>query len=238
MNEFTKTCPKCGSEQTYSYKRSFLVAIKKNSLCWNCSSKKSSKVIDRSLWKTEQFKNNAKIKAKNQWKENRDKMLMILKSLSYRKKCSLTHKKMWKNKDYNERMRKIHKSDEYRKKLRERTLNFVRSKINGKLMSYSKTACDFIDGLNIKNGWNLKHALNNNFEEHQVAGYLLDGYDKHKNIVFEYDEPYHYDVFGNLKKKDVYRQNIILKEIQPFEFWRYDEQRKKLYNVISKKELT
>ena len=52
-------------------------------------------------------------------------------------------------------------------------------------------------------------------------------YDKEKNIVVEYDEPRHYDRYGNLRKKDVDRMNEIQHHLQ-CEFWRYNEKTKTL----------
>lgn len=95
---------------------------------------------------------------------------------------------------------------------------------------YSKEACDFIDKLNIEMNWNLQHALNGG--EITVGPYYLDGYDKEKNIVFEYDEIKHYlDPINNvLNEKDLIRQNNIIK-ILNCEFYRYNKYIGKLYKV-------
>ena len=55
--------------------------------------------------------------------------------------------------------------------------------------------------------------------------------DKDKNIVFEYDEPHHYDVYDNLKSSDVKRQNNLIEKINPILFLRYDERNKRLYDA-------
>lgn len=44
------------------------------------------------------------------------------------------------------------------------------------------------------------------------------------DIQPEYDEPRHYDGFGNLKNKDIDRMKII-KDNLKCEFWRYNEKR-------------
>jgi hypothetical protein len=89
---------------------------------------------------------------------------------------------------------------------------------NGKF--FNKIACDYLNALNEQNGWNLQHALNGG--EAIVYGYSVDGYDKNKNIVVEYDEFRHYDRNGNLKLKDIERMNRIINHIN-CEFYRFNE---------------
>jgi len=60
--------------------------------------------------------------------------------------------------------------------------------------------------------------------------YYLDGYDKEKNVILEYDGQYHKK--PNQKQKDLIRQKNIISAIHPKKFWRYDFINKKLHNVI------
>ena len=90
---------------------------------------------------------------------------------------------------------------------------------------FNPEACRYIDELSLKMGWNLQHAKRGG--EFRVGGYLLDGYDKNKNIVVEYDEPAHYDVRGNLKQKDIDRMNTIV-QYMGCQFYRYNEKLKEL----------
>jgi len=94
---------------------------------------------------------------------------------------------------------------------------------NGK--SYNKNGCEYLDQFSKENGWNIQHAMNGG--EKQISGYSVDGYDSERNIVIEYDEPAHYDGFGNLKKNDVERMNRIIKE-QKCKFYRYNEKTQQL----------
>ncbi len=73
--------------------------------------------------------------------------------------------------------------------------------------NYTSKACKIIDEIGKKYGYNFQHAENGG--EHQVESYFLDGYDIDKNIGIEIDEPNHYDSLGNLKPKDVERQERI-----------------------------
>lgn len=65
-----------------------------------------------------------------------------------------------------------------------------------------------------------------------MLGYFVDAYDKDKNIVIEYDEPYHYkDVEHNiLCEDDLKRQKEII-DCLHCEFWRYNEKTKTLWKA-------
>jgi hypothetical protein len=126
-------------------------------------------------------------------------------------------------------------SENTREKRRVLKLEQIKQTFGG--ISFNPKACEFIDKLNKKYGWNLQHALNGG--EKRITGYSVDGYDKEKNIVFEYDEKHHYYVVDEtLKPKDVQRQQRIINKIQPTLFIRYNEQKQKLYDVISNRELS
>ena len=124
---------------------------------------------------------------------------------------------------------KKHK-EESKEKIRKSTIAYLDKLLDGISARYSKNACVYIDKLNNKFGWNLQHAENGG--EVSMFGYFFDGYDKERNIVFEYDEPHHYaDVENNiLKEKDIERQNYIIKQLN-CEFYRYNEKLNKFYKV-------
>lgn len=244
---FQRIC-KCGKTLNYSCRQSLNLAIKHNSVCRNCSTKESAKHIDRSFMYTEEYKEKQRkshigmifsdetkekirIATKRQWNKNRDKMLSIFRSGDYIEKQIKSQKIKWSDKNFKERMKLIHNSDEYKEKRRKITLKIIKNKCSGKLSQYNPNACKYIDKFNKENGCNLQHALNGG--EFETCGYLLDGYDKEKNIVFEYDESNHYYSNDLLKPKDIYRQNIIIKMLNPIEFWRYNERKGVLCEVIS-----
>ena len=81
-----------------------------------------------------------------------------------------------------------------------------------------------------QNGYNFQHAMNGG--EYHVKGmrYFLDGYDKEKNVVFEYDEKKHY-TRGNLKEKDIRRMNEIKNHLK-CKFLRYNEKTKELKEYL------
>ena len=98
--------------------------------------------------------------------------------------------------------------------------------------NFSPKACKYFDKLNEEKSWNLRHAMNGG--EKRVICYFVDGYDEKRNIVIEYDEPHHYDIYGQLKEKDVVRMKDIMSLIN-CKFYRYNEKigELKLYDSIT-----
>lgn len=95
--------------------------------------------------------------------------------------------------------------------------------------SYNKKACEYMDKLNADRGWNLQHAENGG--EVEILGYLVDGYDKSRNIVFEYDERQHFTIGGKLRGRDVRRQKDIISHLG-CEFYRYNSTTNTFYKVV------
>ena len=86
---------------------------------------------------------------------------------------------------------------------------------------YNPTACEYFNELNKQNGWNLRHALNGG-EIWLDNGYFPDAYDKERNIIVEYDEPYHDN--PKQKKEDLIRMRNIINYLH-CKFYRYNEKR-------------
>lgn len=76
--------------------------------------------------------------------------------------------------------------------------------------NFNPNACKIIDEYGQKHGYNFQHAMNGGEFYIKELGYWVDGYDKDKNIVIEIDEKKHFKN-GNLRKKDLIRQNEIEK---------------------------
>ena len=118
-------------------------------------------------------------------------------------------------------------SEKHRENMRIAAIN--RLKLQGIMIAFNPSACQFMDNFGIKYGYNFQHALNGG--EVNLHGFLMDGYDKEKNIIFEYDEPAHH--YKRIREKDIYKQKIIIEKICPTMFFRYDEKNNRLYDVIS-----
>jgi len=78
----------------------------------------------------------------------------------------------------------------------------------GNMISYNPQSIPIIEQYGKENGYNFQHAENGG--EIEVCGYLVDGYDKDKNVVIEYYEKHH-----NRKiQKDLERQLAIMNELK------------------------
>ena len=75
--------------------------------------------------------------------------------------------------------------------------------------NYNKKACQLIDEYEKENGYNFQHAEKGKEYYIKELGYWVDGYDKEQNVVIEVDEIHHFDYDGNLKERDVSRENEI-----------------------------
>ena len=121
-------------------------------------------------------------------------------------------------------------SSETKEKMRKSAMNYLKSMKNVKCPRYNKDSILYIDYINEKYGWNLQHAENGG--EVEICGYYVDGYDKNRNIVFEYDEPRHYKNINEsiLYDKDIERQNTIIEKLN-CEFYRYNVEKDYFYKV-------
>jgi len=214
MESYIKNCPECNKIITYKHKGHCNESIKLNRLCKQCGIKKSKgarwnghipqTIFTRNCPKcNEVIIYDSKYANKSYWN--------AMKSNKNCFKCTRT------------------KTEEHKYKLRMATIKDLKNK-GIHWGNYNPQACKFIDKLNIENNWNLQHAMNGG--EIEVYGYFLDGYDKDRNIIFEYDEPRHNKPFK--KKKDMIRQENIIKQLNPTVFLRYNESNKTMTNIMLK----
>jgi len=124
-------------------------------------------------------------------------------------------------------------SDKSRLKIRLGCISALKAKGifpgSGMKKTYNPSACKFIDNLNTMLGLNLQHALTGG--EVELYGYFVDGYDRERNIIFEYDESRHYTTDGQLTHKDKKRQADLISHIHPSLFMRYSELHNNLYDA-------
>jgi hypothetical protein len=136
-------------------------------------------------------------------------------------------KKMWNDTS------SVYHTKKFREKLRLTRIKQMKN-LGVTTSNFNPMACDFIDKLNKERGRNLQHALNGG--ETVISGYSLDGYDKERNIVFEYDKKHHYKFGRKLRNKNVIRQLRIINKLIPTKFFRYDKEKQNLYEIIVRKE--
>lgn len=206
-NKWIRNCPKCNDKITYKNKYKCKYAERDKLLCNSCC--QLGIFVGRKL-------PNHQIELLKQRTGKNNPMFGKKASDLTRQKMSVAHKG------------RVGKplTESAKQKIREYRANWI---INNKGGSqYNPNACAYFDVLNLQNNWKLQHALNGG--EIMCVGYFLDAYDKKRNIVVEYDEPKHYDVYGNLKQKDVLRQQRIITHLG-CKFFRYNEKTKELYEV-------
>ena len=239
--KYTKNCPKCGKEQNYNRKYDCNFAIKHNLLCQSCSkidkhpteeTRKKFSILRKGNKPHLGIKHSeeSKIKMRNA-KLGKNHPMFGKKGKNhplYGIELSGEHKEK-----ISQSIKGIPHTDEHKRKIRVSTINAISQyRLNGNQLfpRYSSNACKYFDKLNKENGWNLQHAMNGGEYFISHLGYWIDGYDKNKKIIVEYDEKYHNRPFHI--KRDLFRQNEIINYIHPNEFWRYSEITDKLVRIV------
>lgn len=236
--EIKRNCPKCNRELVYLSYDSWYNSNRNNCSCRSCSKKDmpNGRLGKKHTYKTK-LKMSLAAKSRSPITEETRRKLSISRrnrkiTPETKKKLSqsLTGRQLSDKHKLNLSKSNVGKSrsEETKYRIRIATIRDLQKKgIMGKAKNHNPLACRFIDNLNRCYGWNLQHALNGG--EVELYGYFVDGYDKEKNIVFEYDEPNHNK--SRRKEKDIIRQNRIINTINPNLFIRYDEANNNLYNV-------
>lgn len=234
-----KECPRCGKVIFYSSMGNLKRSVKKNSVCNVCRPGGKGFVHKKTDFERLCPKCNRVLVYKVASEKNRaekKKLLCVscvqkghpyhgkLESCLRGEKHPLYGRPMPQHvKQKLSQTRKIKHSPETKRLMRVRALE--RLNRQGVMICYNEVACEYFDKLSLETGWKLQHAKNGG--EVKILGYSLDSYDKIGNIVVEYDEPYHYDCLGALRKKDIIRMNEII-EFTGCTFYRYNEKTKKL----------
>lgn len=193
------------------------------------------KIIDKNKGRICSDETKKKISEKNSGENNG--MFGKTHSDEYKEKLRLDIKNFTKNAHTPESIEKMKlkmmgkkMSEQTKMKMRISKINYIKEKNGGVCPMHNIRACEYFDDLSEKNNWKLQHALNGGEFYLSELGYFLDSYDNVNNIVVEYDEPRHYDSKGNLKQKDLIRQNEIIEKLN-CNFFRYNEKKKELYKV-------
>jgi hypothetical protein len=216
-----RKCSSCNSIIEHKGKYSKYNAIRSNKnlkLCFNCSNSDITNrvILNNEIW----IKNGV-------WNRKCPKCKTVIKHTGRNSKtfCSFAHRN---NRTCNSCANSKIYSDESKQKMREAVVRRIQ-KYGIRTRNYNPKACQFIESFGNQNGYKFQHAMNGG--EYSCAGYLVDGYDKDKNVIFEYDEPFHNT--PSYKLKDVKRQQKIIDTIHPHTFIRYDEKNNRVYDSIT-----
>lgn len=200
---FERNCPKCDKQLKYSGYHSWWSATKHNRVCVSCSKigKKMPDGFSKKLSKLMSGRGNP-MYGRNHTEKT--KGLISVKNKGNKSKTGQII------------------SDVSKLKMRQAVIKRI-EKYGTKSRNFNPIACKFIEEYGKQNGYNFQHALNGG--EFSVLGYFVDGYDKGKNVVFEYDEPIHNR--PSTRKNDILRMNEIKNHLKCI-FIRYNEKTKEL----------
>lgn len=209
MKKYTRHCTTCNKILHYSSYKNLWRANKTGVSCIDCVRKQPRKnknakysrncpICQKTLmYSSQETLNKAKSKKCISCVQ-KNKSINRKHSEEAKKKISQNHSKYWLGKS---RPMK----EESKQKLRTSTINFI-TKLKGKCVPrYNPTACKLFDEINIKMGWNGRHAENGGEFFIKELGYWVDYYEPNLNMVIEYDERYH----DRKVEKDKSRQNEI-----------------------------
>ncbi len=155
---------------------------------------------------------------------NKIKALGVKHTDEWKTKMSVVHKIQYSNINEREKMSDIVKAAMHRPEVRKKHIKaLVESKYLGK--SVDRGQLELLDKWN-KLGFNFE--INYQLYTDDFLCYI-DGYDKEKNVVLEYDSLYHQKL--GQKQKDLIRQNKIIEILKPKKFWRYDSVNKKFNEI-------
>lgn len=258
-NMWVKKCPTCNRVMTYKNKKCLFKSMKKNQCCKSCS------LSGRKMPKmTEEHKDKIRCSHKKNgvglWMRGktltditRQKISDALRGrvMTDEMKCRYSYSKLG-DKNPAKRIevrRKISEtqlnnprviSDETRHKhsikSRENIIKQLEKMGGLHRPLFNPDACKYFDILSETKGWKLQHAMNGG--ERRILCYFVDAFDECRNIVIEYDEPYHFTWDGRLRQADVIRMNDIISHLG-CTFFRYNKRTGKLreygknYEIIS-----
>ncbi len=217
--KYKRNCPKCGKE-LFSLRKSALIdAIKKNRVCKSCSLLGNKRLLGYQF--SDEQKCKISISLKNREHHLRGKHLPL-----YQKERLMEGNKNWiRNDEYLKKLSKSTKLALHKPDIRKKHIEAL-SKVN-----YLGRAVD-IGQTELLEKWN---KLGFNFEiNYQVKTnedlFYIDGYDKEKKVVFEYDSKYHNS--PKQQKKDLIRQQKIINILKPKKFWRYNSETKQFKDIL------
>lgn len=241
-----RNCPKCNKILIYKDSRRFKNSSETNKLCQTCSRYGNPK--DRKIYGLERNcprcnkilkysspvgcymakRNKSVCNSCNSSLQMKNKVTKRRRIKSLRQVKHTWHDKIAKN-------RKINGTYEVSEETREKhRINKINRMIeDGTLIwpNYNRNACKIFDKIEIDLKLDGMYASKG--KEKRIGRFWVDYYEPNKNIVIEYDEPYHFDKNGELKEKDKSRQKWITNKIN-CKFYRiqYNTKYNEIKNII------
>lgn len=235
-----KSCPKCGKTQVYSSWDSLRNVIRKNTICNSCRASTKKIIPPNGVWKRVcRLCSDDMIYSCRCSFNTGERTNAICRKCSTKISAKYADKSCFQTDEYRTKMsnalKSVRNTDRYgegfRRKCRENKQKQIQQQ--GIQRTYNPAACNFINQFNLKFGTKLQHGMNGG--ECQFIGYSLDGYDKERNAIFEYDEPKHNIL--SVRQKDDERQRRLIDYLHPSHFWRYDEKHNRLIDVVGNTEV-
>lgn len=230
-----RRCP-CGKVRLFQY---FSTYKSRKNLCFKCAmvKKNQSDEMRKSVSESKLGEKNHFYGLKGSLNpackpENREKISKSLKGVNTWSKGNQRSKGHKHTIETRRLISKTHKgkilSDEHKNKIKQskrrlKVKEILERSKNGYINNIGKHETEYFKNLEKENGWNgIFYGKYNQQYIIENLGYFVDYYEPNKNIVVEYDEPYHYDVEENLKLKDQQRMNEI-KNLLDCKFLRYNQ---------------
>jgi len=101
-------------------------------------------------------------------------------------------------------------SEAHKRKMRLAAIDRINKQFGQIIPNYNPKACQMIDEYGRQHDYNFQHAENGGEYHIKELGYWVDGYDKEKNVVIEYDELHH----KRQTTKDVIREARIKEHLK------------------------
>lgn len=252
-----KICPSCGNPQHYRLKKNYNKAVRLNRMCRRCMYKsddyrekhrkntvamwsdpiKRSLIVERLNCATESWRKSAipTLTSDAYKKKQRVIQKQILEENPQKIEDNrLAIKKLWENKN------SVYHTENYRKTLSKSVKEALHTPEIRKRHIESLHQSDWLKvktdkgQIELLKKWNmLGFRFEPNYQVHTDTDlFYVDGYDKQRNVVLEYDGKYHKR--SQQKKKDMIRQNKIIDILKPKKFWRYDAIGKQFRNVLER----
>lgn len=208
--EYIRECPVCGKTIYHTSKSNLTKLHRKKSPCRECFYESRKKYKEKNWARScVSCGNETKFSTLASYRKSRDLGTYTCHGCLIRKngpRDELTKKKI------SESKKGISRSEETKQKIslaaRKRVADLFWSiKANPRV---NPKGCSFIDLWGKNNGYNFQHGTNGGEVYFPDVGAWVDGYDSTKNVVFEYDEPRHYNIDGTLKRKDIRRMNNLI----------------------------